>query len=129
MNDMQIQISPERYVGDIQREFNDEFPYLKLEFYQNKVFQQPDFGVAKMLSPHQKLEKAQTANLTGRIEILPEMKVSELEKKFKDQFSLVAQVFRRSGNSWLQTTMTDNWTLMHQNTHGQEISDGGKLKN
>ena len=48
------------------------------------------------------------------------------EKIFKDQFSLAVQVFRRSGNLWLETTMTDNWTLRQQNEHGREISTDNK---
>lgn len=50
------------------------------------------------------------------------MKVSELEKLFKDKFKLAVQVFRKSGNLWLETTMTDNWSLLQQNNHGREIS-------
>ena len=50
------------------------------------------------------------------------MKVNELEKIFKDRFNLAVQVFRKSGNLWLETTMTDNWTLQQQNNHGGEIS-------
>ena len=50
------------------------------------------------------------------------MKVNKLENIFKDQFNLAVQVFRKSGNLWLETTMTDNWTLQQQNNHGREIS-------
>ena len=56
------------------------------------------------------------------IEVVEEMKVKDLERIFKDQFSLAMQVFRKSGNLWLETTMTDNWTLQQQNDHGREIS-------
>jgi hypothetical protein len=56
------------------------------------------------------------------------MKVKDLEKIFKDQFSLAMQVFRKSGNLWLETTMTDNWTLQQQNEHGREISTGKTTK-
>jgi len=54
------------------------------------------------------------------------MKVIDLEKMFKNRFNLSAQVFRKSGNLWLETTMTDNWTLLQQNNHGREISTGKK---
>jgi hypothetical protein len=37
-------------------------------------------------------------------------------------------VFRKSGNLWLETTMTDDWTLQQQNDHGYEISTGKKNK-
>ena len=46
---------------------------------------------------------------------------SELEK-FAKEFDLFIQVFRRSGNLWLETTATDNWSLHHQNEQGRELS-------
>ena len=63
----------------------------------------------------------------GDIQINEEMKVIELEKLFKDKFKLAVQVFRKSGNLWLETTMTDNWTLAQQNNHGREISTGKNI--
>ncbi|HSB94027.1 MAG TPA: hypothetical protein VLC28_12970, partial [Flavitalea sp.] len=52
------------------------------------------------------------------------MTVAELEGLFTDKFNLPVQVFRRSGNIWLETTMTDGWTLKQQNEHGKEITNG-----
>ena len=120
---MKIKIAPERCISEIQREFNSLFPYLKLEFYQNRS-SLADYRALRLLSPVEKLEKAQSKRRKGNIHIDGTMKVNELEKNLRDQFSILAQVFRRSGNSWLQTSMTDNWTLAHQNNHGKEISDG-----
>ena len=37
-------------------------------------------------------------------------------------FGLSAQVFRLSGDVWLETTSTDNWTLEEQNSTGQEAA-------
>ncbi len=121
---MHLNIRPNRYISDVQKEFNGMFPFLKLEFYRNKVYQQPDFSLQYLLPHSRKIAEGQTAITDGELEIKPAMTVKELEKIFKDEFSLVAQVFRRSGNVWLQTTMTDDWSLQHQNEHGKEISLG-----
>jgi hypothetical protein len=48
--------------------------------------------------------------------------VGELESYFRNHL-LDVQVFRRSANLWLETTMTDKWALQKQNNHGREISD------
>jgi hypothetical protein len=48
--------------------------------------------------------------------------VVELECLFEDQFGLFVQVFRRSGNLWLETTVTDSWSLQKQNEQGKELS-------
>jgi tyrosyl-tRNA synthetase len=52
---------------------------------------------------------------TIEIKIDELMKVAELEGVFAKNFGLSVQVFRKSGNLWLQTTTTDNWTLAEQN--------------
>ena len=52
------------------------------------------------------------------------MTVTDFENALMDQFGLSAQVFRRSGNIWLETTITDYWTLKQQNEHGREITVG-----
>jgi hypothetical protein len=51
------------------------------------------------------------------------MKVSELENLFKRKYKLNIQVFRKSGNAWLETTVTDAWTLDKQNQEGIELSE------
>ena len=50
------------------------------------------------------------------------MTVGELEKLFRERFGANIQVSRKSGTLWLETTMTDNWTLKQQNEHGRELS-------
>jgi hypothetical protein len=50
------------------------------------------------------------------------MSVKQLEKNFSEKCLLNVQVQRRSGNVWLETTITDNWSLEHQNDHGREIT-------
>ena len=75
-----------------------------------------------MISRGKKIGDTQSAITDGYIEITGAMKVTDLEKIFKNQFSLVVQVFRKSGKIWLETTITDNWTLDQQNNHGSELS-------
>lgn len=119
---MNLQITYNRIIGDIQKEFNKAFPFLKIEFFKTKSFARSDFMAHQIIPSKQKLGDGQPAIKEGDIEVSEEMKVSELEKIFKDRFKLAAQVFRKSGNLWLETTMTDDWTLHQQNDHGREIS-------
>ncbi|HEY6064062.1 MAG TPA: hypothetical protein VIV35_10665 [Chitinophagaceae bacterium] len=119
---MYLHIAPNRIIGEIQKEFNEAFPFLKLEFFKTRSFSRADFMANQIIPSYRKIGDGQLAITDGDIEIVEEMKVKDLEKIFKDQFSLAAQVFRKSGNLWLETTMTDNWTLQQQNDHGREIS-------
>ncbi len=119
---MYLHIAPNRLIGEIQKEFNEVFPFLKLEFFKTRSFSRSDFMAHQIIPSQRKIGEGQLAITDGNIEIVEEMKVKDLEKIFKDQFSLAAQVFRKSGNLWLETTMTDDWTLQQQNDHGREIS-------
>ena len=119
---MHLRIAPNRLISDLQKDFNNAFPFLKIEFFQNRNQQVPAFTFQQILPHNRRIVEGQSAITDGDIEISAEMKVKDLEKIFKDQFSLAAQVFRRSGNLWLETTMTDDWTLGQQNEHGREIS-------
>jgi hypothetical protein len=48
--------------------------------------------------------------------------VRVLEQLFLEQFGILAHVLRKSGNSWLETTKTEDWTLKRQNDEGKELS-------
>ena len=117
-------IHPNKLVGEVQQEFSRMFPFLKLEFYRGKGPQRLDPVRQNILAADRKIAEGQTNITDGEIDIKPAMTVKELEKRLKDEFSLLGQVFRRSRNVWLQTTMTDSWTLSNQNEHGKEISLG-----
>ncbi|MBI5856306.1 MAG: hypothetical protein HZB42_01545 [Sphingobacteriales bacterium] len=121
---MQLHIGPNRFIGDIQKEFNKAFPFLKIEFFNNKTFNRSGFMAHQIIPQNKKIGESQLNITDGDIQVEKDMKVKDLEKIFKDQFSLAVQVFRKSGNLWLETTMTDNWTLQQQNNHGREISTG-----
>jgi len=125
---MKLRITPNRLISDVQKDFNNAFPFLKIEFFQNRNLQ-PAFTFQQMLPHNKRIVEGQHALTDGDVEISSTMTVKDLEKIFKDQFSLAVQVFRRSGNLWLETTMTDGWTLGLQNQHGLEISTAGKTDN
>ncbi len=119
---MSLIISSNTLISDIQKEFNSQFPFLKLEFFNNKSFTRSNFSSSQIIPHNKKLGDGQLGIVDTTLEINEEMKVNEFENIFRDKFRLAVQVFRKSGNLWLETTMTDNWTLQQQNNHGREIS-------
>ena len=50
------------------------------------------------------------------------MTVANLENDFDAIYGLAVHVFRKSGKVWLETTVTDNWTLEEQNRQGELLS-------
>ena len=116
---MKLPINDERLISDVQADFNHYYPYLKLEFFprNGNVSKPPQF-----LSPGTRIDDIVYTMQDGTIQLSDQMTVSELERIFNERFGLRVQVFRKSGNIWLETTRTDKWTLKVQNDHGREIS-------
>ena len=86
-------------------------------------------GVKNTIKPsHVTLGECRTTHVNGDINIVPKMTVKELEQQFLHLYGLFVQVFRKSGNVWLETTVTDNWTLEQQNRQGEEMSQSGYWK-
>ena len=118
---MHLHISSKLPISDVQKAFSSTFPYLKIEFFKNN-------SVHHLLPDDHNIAEAQKKITEGSIEITGEMKVRDLEQALGKLFPLRAHIFRRSGNIWLETTMTDDWTLAQQNEHGREISASGNKK-
>lgn len=123
---MQLFIKGDRLVREVQQEFTGVYPFLKIEFVKNA--DKPKDHVKQTLILHnQKLSDAWVYKKTeGNLVIDDLMSVTDLENAFMDQFGLRTQVFRRSGNIWLETSVTDSWTLRQQNDYGREITTGKK---
>jgi hypothetical protein len=115
-----IKIDKPTKVSEIKKAFNNQFPYLKLEFFKSK---------------HKKEEGSDKKSLiVNDFEIKPilnnetivfsdEMLVHELESQFAEKLKLSVQIFRKSGRTWLETTFTDSWSLKKQNQEGIELSN------
>ena len=118
---MKIKVSRKMSVGEIQEQFNSQYPFLKLEFLMPRRVQASGQHLI-MGHNHLKLENIQPAMKEGGMVVNNLTTVGEVESFFHNHLFDV-QVFRRSGNLWLETTMTDGWTLEKQNNHGKEISE------
>ena len=115
-----LDVSQNRTISDVQKDFNSQYPFLKLEFYKVQRLDEA-LTVRKHLDKSIPLKLAGVKN-GGMLEVNERMTVKEFEKAFLQNFGLVVQVSRKSGMLWLETTLTDNWTLAKQNEYGREIS-------
>lgn len=119
---MKIKISDNRKIFAIQEEFNVLFPYLKIEFF-SKPHKLGAGSSKKMIKPSNiTLGECRTIHNNGDVTITPQMTVADLEQRLSDVYGLSVQVFRKSGKAWLETTVTDGWTLEEQNNQGEELS-------
>jgi hypothetical protein len=105
----------------LQQEFNNHFPYLKIEFFKLSA----QGGRNRHLQPinlDRFLHEFQMSSTTPDLEINESLTVSELEKSIRKDYGISILVFRKSGSIWLETTATDGWTLGSQNSEGRELS-------
>ncbi len=120
---MIISIQNTQSLQHIQHQFTSVFPFLKIEFFQ-KPHANGAGSARKYLIPVKTLVSAiRQRDSKADIVIEPGMTVSQLEQMFRSELGLNVQVFRRSGNLWLETTATDNWTLGYQNELGKRYDD------
>lgn len=125
---MLLLINGDRLVKDIQQDFSSAYPYLKLEFFRINGLHKEQVLKDNQIKHDQKLRLAKGRDIPkGDLLIEETMSVADLEKAFLDKFGLLAQVFRRSGNIWLETSITDSWSLKQQNVLGKEITMGRRV--
>ncbi len=111
-------ISDHKKLKDIQKEFNEKFPFLKIEFYAHKHKWKEGSPVQETLDKEQTIGTVRTKHTEGDMSISGSQEVGTFEQNFYTQYGLSVQVFRKSGSLWLQTSTTDHWTLDKQNEKG-----------
>lgn len=121
---MKIIINDQQSIAKIRNSFNKAFPFLKLEFFSKRHEPGQASSLKFLVRKDALLKDCRTIHHSSEITVTPEMKVGELEQLLWNGFGLGVQVFRKSGKVWLETTLTDTWTLSEQNSEGEFLSKG-----
>lgn len=119
---MKLDISPDRTIGQVQDEFNALFPDLKIVFFSkpHKAYKgspakflitDRDTPISTLLSHKQ---------IHTELLFEDDMPVWQFERHFELEYGLHIQVFRRSGNTWLETSVTDDMPLEQQEVKGRD---------
>ena len=124
---MTIHIKPGGRVGDVQKQFAAYYPFLKVEFLKKSANGENKSKDIFAL-PNEVFEALHHVKANVTISAGKEKTVAELENDFKDLFGVNAQVFRKSGNVWIETTLTDKWTLEKQNEEGEQLSSHAVIR-
>jgi len=129
---MKSSIARQLLIKEVQNEFSNAYPFLKVDFTRGRGEKRvaPYAGPANAAgnSQVQPGENEEPVNEIARkllwdeFGVTDNMKVSELELLLQYEFGLPAQLLRKSGNLWLETRMTQHWTLRQQNDHGQDMA-------
>lgn len=118
---MQIQIDRSEPLKNIQAQFTQAFPFLKLEFFKTPHYARKNAPSSDIIKPDEPIARYTTVPEVN-IAIDKNMTVENLENEFYKKTGLSVQVYRKSGNVWIQTSLTDDWTLEQQNAEGELIS-------
>jgi hypothetical protein len=119
---MQIVITDNTYIKEIQDEFQKEFPFLKIEFFKHLNKSGNSTQKSQPISGKMVLGTVRHSQSEGALDIDEDRTVEEVENECRSKFGLHSQVFRKSGNMWIETSLTSHWTLRRQNLEGQQMS-------
>jgi hypothetical protein len=116
-----------KLLKDLQTEFNQAFPYLKIEFFSKPHEDGNGSNEADILDSELTVGEVRDNDVNGFIPIDGKIPVGIFEKLFQTNFGLYVQVYRKSHGKWLQTWVTDIWTLEEQNNRGKILGDRDNL--
>lgn len=119
---MMLRIDGNTRLRDIQAAFAERFRFLKLEFFRHPHKPRQPSHSRDLRSVNEPACPATTAGGTIEIPLNETYRVSDLEHMFEKEAGLFVQVFRQSGTVWIETTLTDDWTLEQQNREGELFS-------
>jgi len=115
-----MKINKDTMTSAINQSFVEAFPYLKIVFYKKSHDHFHGSMKKDEISEDMKVGDLNADLKEGQVEWQGEMSVDKLETYMEEEFGLHTQVFRKSGDLWLQTSVTDHWSLDEQNSNAAQ---------
>lgn len=115
-----MKLGKETTTEEIKAAFNKQYPMLKLEFYSKEHLAFKGSKEEYRIDADLSLEALNKDIEAGILDINDQLTVAALEQVFEERFGLHVQVYRKSGDQWMQTSITDNWTLGKQEKKGED---------
>lgn len=116
---MHLPVARLRLLREVQEQFSKVYPYLKIEPQQRA----DKSLVAGRASTQEEKERAMNL-LYQDMGLQDGMTVADFEAILLDWYTSPIQVYRKSGNLWLETRLTRKWSLKEQNEYGANMSAG-----
>lgn len=119
---MKFQLDNDTKISDLQKKFNEVYPFLKVEFYKRPYSAKKVSAMKDRIAPGAIISADAISFKPANINIGDHRTVSSLEKEFYKKFGIAMQVSRKSGKIWIETSKTDDRTLAEQNLLGKTMS-------
>jgi len=118
---MKFHMEKNTLIEDVKTVFTNYYPWLKIEFYKPFTDEKPNCLKKEVLSTNFVLSNVLKHSNSAIIDLDETVTVAALETQFAD-IGLTTEVFRKSGNVWVETSLTNNWTLQQQNAEAEELN-------
>ena len=117
---MELKLYAHTTVREVKKQFSNYFPYLKLDFFMEGHKKGEGSGLKQKVHDGLHLLEVTGILKEGTYSFEPSATVAALEQSLQNEYGLPVQVFRRSGDLWIETVQTDNISLEQQNAMGAE---------
>ncbi len=107
---------------DIQEQFSLEYPYLKLDFLKSVTVMPGKQIKTEKVCADDQISSYYRDLTRGDVTIPIDKKITQVISEMENLLCLKVIVLRRSGNVWIETMLTKDWTLEQQNREGEYLS-------
>ncbi len=119
---MLLHIEKNMSLAEVQAAFSLSFPFLKIGFFIDSNKDNTLTADEQIKNLKMTIGSIREIDSDGDLRIEGAMTPKQVEYAFKNSFGLDIQIFRKSGNTWLVTTSTDDRSLNEQNEIAREMS-------
>ncbi len=110
----ELKIKKEIELSKIKEWFSTSFPNLKIEVFKEKHKDFKGNEAASLIKEDNIVVSLKDQTTESSFSLFEDYSTALVEHMFLAKLNINAQVYRKSGRVWLQTTTTDNWTLKEQ---------------
>lgn len=114
---MELRVFQNTAIKEVKEKFSHYFPFLKVEFFAYHHHHEDSIRT-KEIYRGTYLEETSEFFKEGSICFSPTTTIAELEQEFQIELGLAASIYRKSGDTWIDTSQTSHLSLAKQNNMG-----------
>jgi hypothetical protein len=119
---MELRIYKNTSAREAKEQFRKFFPFLKLEFFAYYHQRGEESHINKEAFNGTYLSETSDFFKEGVLNFSPSTTVAEFELEFQVELGLVAKIYRKTGDLWVDTSQTSHLTLGKQNSMAAALS-------
>ncbi len=119
---MELNFFRKTTIKELKKAFSKNFTFLKIEFFKEPHVREEGSRLQQKIADHVSVCDIAGVQKGGILSFHPFTTVAEFEQRMQTEFGLPVQVFRKTGDLWIETIQTDDMTLQEQNNKGEASS-------